>query len=291
MAAFALAWAVLESVVGPHLRGSYDVTEIVWWRYATHLLLVFAVWGRRGAAPVWRTARPGLHVGRSLLMLVMPVSYGLALRAGGDGATVWSFMWTAPAMALVLAHAALGERPAPLQTAAAVGGAAGAALVLRPGAAPPAAVAWAVLMAASFALYVVCTRVLRGERLATNLFYTAAGVFVALSAWMPRVWVTPPARDVAVLAAIGAVGFVALWALDRAVGGAPVPVTAPAIHLQVVFSVLVALARPPHAAPRHALAGALLVTGLVFGCWWHAGAPRAAGWRLLRGRARPTGPA
>jgi hypothetical protein len=78
-----------------------------------------------------------------------------------------------------------------------------------------AVVAAALTSAASFSLYVVMTRMLRGESLRANLFYTALGVFAVLSLFMPTVWVTPTSHDARVMVLIGALGLVALLALDR----------------------------------------------------------------------------
>src|SRR5690606_16826877 len=70
-------------------------------------------------------------------------------------------------------------------------------------------------MALCFSAYVVMTRSLRTEATRTNLFYTALGVFLALTPVMPRLWITPAAADLAVMVAVGVLGWGALWALDR----------------------------------------------------------------------------
>ena len=47
VALFAATWAVLEAVLVSRLRQPYDVTEIVWARYSTHLAIVGLLWGRQ----------------------------------------------------------------------------------------------------------------------------------------------------------------------------------------------------------------------------------------------------
>jgi drug/metabolite transporter (DMT)-like permease len=84
------------------------------------------------------------------------------------------------------------------------------------------AVAAALTASASFSLYTVMTRMLRGESLRLNLFYTALGVFAVLSFFVPTVWIMPTPHDALVMVLIGAVGLVALSALDRAAQAAPV---------------------------------------------------------------------
>jgi drug/metabolite transporter (DMT)-like permease len=58
MAASCLGWAIVETVFGRHLQRSYDVMQIVWMRYAVHLLVVFGIWGWHQPSRIWRTGRP-----------------------------------------------------------------------------------------------------------------------------------------------------------------------------------------------------------------------------------------
>jgi drug/metabolite transporter (DMT)-like permease len=271
MTGFAAAWAILEGVIGVRLRQRYEIAQIVWCRYAVHLLIVFAIWGWHQPARIWSTTRRKLHVSRSLLMLVMPISFGLALREGMPANAVWSVMWLAPLMIVALALGLGRERPGWLSWAAAAAGSVGAVLVLAPAAAGSGrAILWSLLMGASFALYVVLTRDLRDELVRTNLFYTAIGVFLALTPFVPGMWIAPDARDAAILGAIGAVGFVALVALDRAVERASVSATAPFIHLQVVFVALIEWRRHPSLPPAHVIAGTMAIAALALLCWRQA---------------------
>ena len=275
MTGFAAAWAVLEGVVGVRLRQRYEIAQIVWCRYAAHLIIVFAIWGWRQPARIWSTAHRKLHVVRSLLMLVMPISFGLALRDGMPANTVWSVMWLAPPMIVALAVGLRGERPGLLATASAVTGSVAAAVVLAPATLGPVlAILWALIMAGSFALYVVSTRDLRHELVRTNLFYTAIGVFLALTPLASITWIAPGAHDIAIFGAIGAIGFVALLALDRAVERASVSVTASFIHLQVVFVALIEWQRHPHVPRAHVLAGTMAIAAFAL-LRWRQAAPRA----------------
>ena len=101
----------------------------------------------------------------------------------------------------------------------------------------------------------------------TNLFYTAVGVFVPLSVYVPGVWIAPDLHDVMVLAGIGAIGFVALFALDRSLERADVSVTASFCHLQVVFVAFIAWRRQPYLVTPHALAGVMLIAGFALLRW------------------------
>lgn len=268
LAFFGATWALVEGVFGARLQQPYNLMQVVWWRYAAHLALMLLVWGWRQPSRLWRTQRPGFHLARSMLMLVMPLSFALALYAGEHVDTVWALFWITPCLILAIAWWWLGERvPGGLWVAALLG--TGAAMVmLEPG--MPRSVGGFVLplvMALSFSLYVVMTRMLRTEPVLTNLFYTALGVFVALSALMPFVWVTPHWHDAVLLSAIGVVGFAALWALDRACECAPVSLAAPALHVHLVCMVAVGWLVAGEPLSGHTLAGSALIVCVVLGIW------------------------
>jgi drug/metabolite transporter (DMT)-like permease len=148
-----------------------------------------------------------------------------------------------PLLILALAWLVLQERPARGLWIATGLASAGAIVASRPGPAPAAGLlVFPAAMAASFSLYVAMTRSLRSETTRANLFYTALGVAVALAAVMPRLWITPSPRDLLVMLGIGALGLVALWALDRMAAAAPVSKSAPFACLQVGFALAIEVA-------------------------------------------------
>jgi len=277
MALFALSWTLLEGVVGAQFQNQYHLLQIVWFRYAVHLVAVWLIWGRRDPARLWRTRRPAFHALRSLCMLVMPLGFAMAVYGGMPGHTVWALFWTAPLLILVLARGWLGERvPVVAWLAAALGG---VAAVLLLGLARPidtGLLGWPLAMAASFAMYVAMTRQLRDEPVHTNLFHTAAGVFLVLTLIMPSVWVTPSLHDLAVLTGIGLFGLFGLWALDRACEAAPLSAATPVLflHLAGMFAIE-SLARGAVPSARQALALALIALVLLV-AWYAGAAARAA---------------
>lgn len=244
MTAFAVLWAVLENEVGVRLRRPYDLTQIVWCRYASHLLIAAMVWGLRRPSRLWVTSRPRLQVGRSFLMLVMPLSFAFAIASGLGVVTAWAVFWCAPLLILAFAHFLFGERvPAWAWLLTLLASVGAIAMIGPPGLPAMRSLVWPLLMAGSFALYVVLTRQLRSEPLSANMFYTAVGVIIPLSVYVPRVWVTPTPHDAIILFGIGAVGFLALAALDRAAERAPVSMTAAFLAMQVAATVLIGWAR------------------------------------------------
>lgn len=288
MAGFALAWVVLEEVVARRLQGNYHLMQIVWCRYAVHLLALLLLFGWTDPGRLWRTRRPAFHLLRSLCMLVMPLAFALSLQTGVRPHSVWALFWLAPLGALLIAWWTLGEKSPPAVWAATAVATAAALAIMSPGSdvITPAAVL-PLLMALSFAVYLAMTRRLTGEAVHANLFYTAVGVFALLTPVMPMVWVTPGAGDAIVLACIGVVGLLALFLLDRAVALTSLGVSTPFLFAHILGSLTVGWHLLGHAPARVALAAASLVAATLIALWWRAGRPNAAATVAFDGAGRP----
>lgn len=127
----ALLWAAVESI-GVLLADTHHPLQIVGVRYATHLALLEAVFVPRRGAAIVHTARPRLQVARGLLMLLMPLCF-LAALAMAEPADVLSVFWIVPLLTMALSTWILRERIEIWIWPVALGGWAGALLLLRPG--------------------------------------------------------------------------------------------------------------------------------------------------------------
>ena len=268
LALFALAWAFVEGVFGARLQLHYPLMQVVWCRYAAHLACLLLIVGWRAPSRLWRTQRIGFQLSRSVLMLVMPASFALSLAAGDRPGTVWALFWVSPLLILGFARLALGERVPRWVWAVAAIGSGVAAVMAEP--ALPGSLAGALLplvMALSFSVYVVMTRSLRDEPVQANLFFTALGVFVLLTPLMPFVWVMPNLHDAALLAGIGIVGLLALWALDRACERAPVAQVAPTLHVHLLCMALVEWGAAGEPFTHRDLLGAVWIALALLALW------------------------
>jgi drug/metabolite transporter (DMT)-like permease len=276
MAAFALAWVLLEDVVGAHVQGHYPLMQVVWCRYAVHLVAMLLLFGWRDPGRLWRTRRPVFQLSRSLLMLAMPLSFALSLRVGLPSDTVWGEFWFAPLCTLLIARLMMGERvPWPVWAATAAGWL-GSAVILRPAAElTPGTALLPLAMALSFGVYLAMTRSLRSEVVHANLFYTAVGVFALLSPVMPMIWVTPNVHDALVLVCIGLVGLFALFLLDRAAAMAPLAASTPFVYVQVLGVLTLAWVWHGHAPGRASLLAALSIAAVLGWLWWRGARERA----------------
>jgi drug/metabolite transporter (DMT)-like permease len=236
-ALFGALWAIVEAL-GAITLGGISLYQVVFTRYVVHLAVVLALWGWRGGSAPWRTRRPAYQLARSLLMVVMPASFIMAVSGGETPRTVLAIFWaSSPLLVLAFARLVLAERSARLAWLAAAISAAGAVAILRPGLPPaPRLLVLPAAMAVSFSLYIPMTRSLRSEDTRANLFYTALGPALVLAPSMPRLWLTPGPAALAAMIGVGVVGLAGLWALDRFTAAAPLAASAPLLPLQVAFA-------------------------------------------------------
>jgi drug/metabolite transporter (DMT)-like permease len=270
MLVFVGLWAAIEIMAWQVLQ-RYSPYQVVWTRYAVHLLLMVLVFGWREPAALVRTRRPVFHLVRSLLMLGMPASWVMGMQAGLTGEAVMSVFWISPLLVVVLGFLFLRDRaPVAIWVATLVAGL-GTLLVHPPHALPSLRLlAYPLGMALSFSAYVVMTRSLRDERTRANLFYTALGVFLALSPFMPGLWIWPAPADLAVMVAVGVLGCLTLYALDRATAAAPVSLSAPFIYMQVALTLFLLIGLGVLGAgklPLHVGMGLLLIVGAAVFVW------------------------
>ena len=285
MLVFVALWAAIEILAWRVLQ-RYSPYQVVWTRYAVHLLLMLLLFGWRDPAALVRTRRPVFHLLRSLMMLVMPASWVMGMQAGLPGDAVMSIFWSSPLLILALGALFLRERlPTAIWLATLLAGV--GALLVHPlhTLSPPGLLVYPLAMAASFSAYVVMTRALRGEATRANLFYTALGVFLALSPFMPRVWLWPAPADFAVMVAVGVLGCLTLWALDRATAAAPVGLSAPVLTMQIALTagLLIALGVwKATALPLPVALGLCLIVGAAAFVWL-----RESRWPLRDGPDTP----
>lgn len=214
MAAAACCWAIVETL-GRLVPGHVPPLQVVWTRYGVHLATL-CLWCGANGVPFYRTKRIGVQFLRSSMMLVMPLSFVAAARQWPQE-TIWSSFWIAPAAFLLIAHWAFREATDLWSIAGAVLGWLGVIVALHPPIAiAPRGLAPVGAMTTSFVVYLLLTRFLAKESLASKLFYTAFGVFAALTPGVVRSWKTPSPDAAAAMVAIGLAGLALLYFLDRA---------------------------------------------------------------------------
>lgn len=214
MALAMLLWVATETA-NFLVVGHASIPQVEWLRYALHLGLMLIVFGPRYGLALIRTSRPALQLGRSLLLLGMPLCFLVASREM-SGARILGGFFAAPLFVLLFARV-FGDRAGWTAVVLSVAGWAGAVAIFgRPPAHPLGLVAVGG-MAATFAWYFVLTAVLgRTETLLANLFHLALGGFVALTLAIRWWWVPLTPRALAAGAVVAVLGWLTLAAMDLA---------------------------------------------------------------------------
>ena len=260
-------WVVTEVAGGRLVGRDTTIPQIVWLRYAFHLALMLVFLGIPRRFDFVRTQRPWLQLFRSFLMLVMPIAYAMAVQRVG-GRHAWGVFWVAPVMVLTFS-AMTGERPTRAAWITTLVAWLGITAIYRPSlSALGLGIVPALVMAASFAWYIVLTRVLdRTESLFTNLFYSAISVFVVLSIALPWFWNPIEPRDIVAGVVIATSGWVGLCLLDLGLRRESPALLAPFLFVQTLVEVLLRFGlrglRDPAVVP-----GLTLTVVAVSIAWW-----------------------
>lgn len=240
------------------LSGDYPLHQAMVIRSVTAvpllLLLVLLDGGVRNLA----TRRPGLLVGRGLIMFTAYTSYYLGLAALPIATSV-ALYFTAPLFITMLSVLVLGETVGPRRWAAVMAGFAGVLIMVRPGSE---FFEWASLFplfsGLAYAVSQIITRkVGEAERASTMTFY-GNGVFLAGGAllagifgsggvasqehpsvaFMVRGWVWPTTVDFILMIACGVVAAAGLTLLTQAYRVAPANTVAPFEYSALIWATI-----------------------------------------------------
>ena len=220
-----------------YLALDYPVPQVLWARFAFHLVFVATFLGVRLSVTL-RSQRLSLQLLRSLLMLITTGMFFYAVRAL-PLADVVAIMFVGPLFVTALSVPLLGDYVGPRRWVAVGIGFAGALVVVRPGSELMQGLAvLPVLAALSHALYTITTRQLANHDLPmTTLFYTAALGAVATSAIVPFFWVTPDMVGWLLMALLGFFGATGHLSLIKALGYASPVVVAPLTYASLIWSI------------------------------------------------------
>jgi drug/metabolite transporter (DMT)-like permease len=194
-----IAFMLLASLVLPamnagvkYLNDFYPSGQIVWARYAGHLLVMIVVFLPWHGTGLFRSQRPGIQLVRSLLLFVSTAFFVYALRYL-ELAVAMAIVFTTPIVVTALSVPFLSEKVGPRRWAAVAVGFAGALIIIQPGGA---GFHWAMLLVVAnmimFSVYQILTRKIAADDTPeTTITYTAlvgavaAGLFFLVE---PGIW-------------------------------------------------------------------------------------------------------
>lgn len=222
-----------------YLSQSLHPLQIVWMRFATHVVLalfLFQVWKNLS---LFKTGRPILQTVRAFALLATTIGNFLAIQHL-QLAESMSILFAAPFVVTALAGPMLGEWAGWRRWAAIVVGFAGVLVVTQPGSG---GLHWAAIYSVGamffYALYALLTRMLAAtDSSASMLLISAVVAAIAMAPVGLNVWV-PPANlfDWGLLLSTGVYGCIGHWIFIHAHRLAPAPVLAPFIYVQIVWMI------------------------------------------------------
>lgn len=231
----ALCLALLDAAA-KRLVGDFDPLQVAWGRYAfslVPLLLLILLRGRRRLA----TSRPGLQFARGLMLIVATAAMFAGLRTL-PLADAYALSYVSPVIVAILSRVTFGERLNGRQWSALALGFAGVLVVVRPAFVHAgAAIVFPLLMATSYAVYLVMTRVARRTDDATVCACYASLVGAALlTLALPIVWRSMSADAWLLFVLMGSLGFAGHWLLAVAFDRAPATLLAPLNYVQLIYA-------------------------------------------------------
>ena len=253
-------FAVLDSMA-KFLNHHMDTLQVVWARYTGAFVIAVAISNPITRPGLMRTSRPGLQVGRSILLLGSTLLNFFALRYLQLDQAL-AIVFSTPFFVAILSGPVLGEWVGWRRWAAICVGFVGVILVARPGFGGIHPAALISLAAAMFyAAYNISTRMLaRTDSNETTLFYSNLVGAVAMLPIVPFVWTTPSEPIVITLMIVcGAFGSVGHYLLIIAHRLAPPAVLAPFIYSQLIWVILLGYLVFSDLPSRWTLAGAAVV--------------------------------
>jgi drug/metabolite transporter (DMT)-like permease len=220
------------------------VLEVVWLRFASHVLFAAALLGPAQGRALFRTRRPRLQLLRAAMLTAMTALNFWALQYL-QLAETGSIQFSVPLLIALLAAPLLGERLDAGRWAAIVVGFAGVLVILRPGTQGfHPALLLCVANAVIYALFNLLTRRLAAyDSPEATQFLSALGATVAIAPFAFAAWRTPAsALEWTVACGIGIAGGLGHYFLALAHRYAPASVLGPFLYQQIVYMMLLGYA-------------------------------------------------
>ena len=233
-----LCFTLLDTIAKRLVIGDVHPLQVVWGRYAFSLLPLLVIPLRSG----WRrlaTRRPGLQLARGITLIGATAAMFTALRTL-PLADAYALSYVSPVIVAVISRYVFAERLTRWQLTALALGLAGVLVVIRPAFAHAGgAIIFPLLMALTYAIYQVLTRVVRHDDDAmVSAFYASLVGAGLMTLALPFVWHPMPATHWIGFAFMGGCGLAGHWLLAVAANRAPPSLLAPLTYTQLIYAAL-----------------------------------------------------
>lgn len=224
-----------------YLSATYPTSEIIWARFAGHLIFVVLAFFPRLGWSLFATTRPVLQITRSVLLLVA-TSFFVNAIGRLPLATASAIGFASPFIVTALSVPVLGERVGARRWSAVIIGFLGVLIIIRPG---TDVTNWASLLVLAstscYAVYQVLTRLIAAaEKPETGIVYAALVGTAAMTAIAPLDWRLPgPALDWLLFGCLGFFGGFGHYFVIKAYRHGPAAVIAPFSYGELIGSTVI----------------------------------------------------
>ena len=233
-----LAAATLPTMnaMAKFLVHDYPLSQVVWARFAGHLLAMTILFWPKLGPRLFRSARPRLQLFRSAVMFLSNTAFigGLPML---KLATASAIIYTAPMIVTALSVLLLKEKVGVRRWLAVSVGFVGMLIIVRPGGEVPLLGGALVLIAAAtFAIYQILTRRLAAyDRPETTNIYTAFVATAVMTLALPFDYRLPEsAVDIANFIGVGALGGLGQYFVVKALQHGPASVISPFGYAELI---------------------------------------------------------
>lgn len=227
----------IQDVLVKLLVETYAVPQVLFFRSLIIIALALAIGGGSGVRSMVHSPNKLALSVRAALMLVAWLSFYSAARHLGL-AQLATIYYAAPIIVVVLSVLILKEKVSPLRWACVITGFGGALLAADPrGQLDLAPAFWALFAAGCWALSVILVRLISRSETTTNQMVVSNLLFlVATACMLPFVWVTPDAKGIVMLVALGFAGGFGQFFLYEGFRTAPASAVAPIEYTGLVWA-------------------------------------------------------
>lgn len=229
----------LLDIFAKMLAAHYPVLQITWGRFIFNViwLIPFLLWRKE---KWWVLPRhPWIQIFRGLCLLASTFFFFLSIKTNPIPNAL-ALLFVSPLVVTLLSPIVLGEKFGLRRLLATLFGFIGVLIVLQPNSAAfQPSLLYALVAGFSYALYILITRkISTTSSPLMTLFYTAVVGTVAITPWVPMVWVTVDSNAILLFAAIGLIAATGHFLVILSCQYAPASLVSPFNYTEIIVATM-----------------------------------------------------
>jgi drug/metabolite transporter (DMT)-like permease len=229
----------LLDIFAKMLAAQYPVLQITWGRFVFNViwLIPFLIWQKE---KWWVLPKhPWIQIFRGLCLLSSTFFFFLSIKTNPIPNAL-ALLFVSPLIVTLLSPFILGEKFGLKRLLATLFGFIGVLIVLQPNSDQfQPSLLYALIAGLSYALYIVVTRkISTSSSPLMTLFYTAVVGTVAITPWVPMIWVPPDSEAILLFAAIGLIAATGHFLVILSCRYAPASLVSPFNYTEIIVATM-----------------------------------------------------